>query len=72
LGEKLVRHINMLEGVEIGETGTKDEVAIQGNDIEAVSQSAASIHTSCLVKNKGVSCVPTRHGETLTCAHRYP
>lgn len=25
-----------------------------GNDIEAVSQSAADIHTSCLVKNKDI------------------
>lgn len=54
LGEKLVRHVPMLEGVEIAETGTKDEVGISGNDIEAVSQSAASIHTSCLVKNKDI------------------
>lgn len=25
-----------------------------GNDIDAVSQSAASIHTACLVKNKDI------------------
>lgn len=31
----------------------KDQIIIQGNDIEAVSQSAADIHTACLVKNKG-------------------
>lgn len=43
----------MLEGVTISETGVKDEISLQGNDIDTVSQSAASIHTSCLVKNKG-------------------
>jgi large subunit ribosomal protein L9e len=75
LGEKLVRNVPMLEGVEVKETGQKDEIvrrrrrwlcapspradrlraqAIHGNDIEAVGQSAASIHTSCLVKNKDI------------------
>lgn len=70
LGEKLVRKIPMLEGVEVVESGTKDEISISGNDIDNVSQSAANIHQvrrrrrpgrialtpsqSCLVKNKDI------------------
>jgi len=55
LGEKVVRHVPMLKGVTVAEsTAQKDEIVIQGNDIEAVSQSAASIHGSCLVKNKDI------------------
>jgi len=54
LGEKLVRNIDLLEGVEVAESGAKDEILIFGNDIDHVSQSAASIHQSCLVKNKDI------------------
>ena len=45
----------MLEGVEVSEgKGQKDEYWVEGNDIENVSQSAASIHGACLVKNKDI------------------
>jgi large subunit ribosomal protein L9e len=45
----------MLEGVTARESANqKDEIVIEGNDIDMVSQSAASIHGSCLVKNKDV------------------
>ncbi|KAM0750706.1 large subunit ribosomal protein L9e, variant [Meredithblackwellia eburnea MCA 4105] len=55
LGEKTVRHVPMLEGVTITEsTAQKDEIIIDGNDIDKVSQSAASIHGSCLVKRKDI------------------
>jgi len=56
LGEKAARHVNMLEGVTIAESkGTnKDEFLLEGIDVQAVSQSAASIHGSCLVKNKDI------------------
>ncbi|KAG9051443.1 hypothetical protein FS837_006619 [Tulasnella sp. UAMH 9824] len=55
LGEKIVRRVNMLEGVTISEsTGQKDELTLQGNDINNVSQSAASIKNSCLVRNKDI------------------
>jgi ribosomal protein L6P/L9E len=43
----------MLEGVTIAEGG-KDELVISGNDIENVSQSAASITDRCRVKEKDV------------------
>ncbi|KAF9514131.1 hypothetical protein BS47DRAFT_1343459 [Hydnum rufescens UP504] len=55
LGEKLVRHVNMLEGVTVSESkAQKDELIIEGNDIDKVSQSAASIHGVCRVRNKDI------------------
>jgi large subunit ribosomal protein L9e len=55
LGEKIVRRVAMLEGVtaEISKV-QKDELILVGNDIENVSQSAASIRQSVLVKNKDI------------------
>ena len=53
VGEKVVRKCPMLEGVTIAE-GSKDELVISGNDIENVSQSAASITDKCRVKEKDV------------------
>ena len=55
LGEKRVRHIDMLEGVTIQEDkAQKDQVLVEGNDIELVSQSAALLHGATLVKNKDI------------------
>ncbi|KAJ7068378.1 ribosomal protein L6, alpha-beta domain-containing protein [Mycena amicta] len=55
LGEKAVRHVDMLSGVKISEsTAQKDELILEGNDIDNVSQSAASIHGACLVRNKDI------------------
>jgi len=55
LGEKIVRHVNMLEGVTIAESkAQKDELILTGNDIDMVSQSAASIHGSCRVRKKDI------------------
>jgi len=55
LGEKVVRKVPMLEGVKvIRSEKVKDEVVLVGNSIERVSQSAASIHQSCLVKGKDI------------------
>ena len=55
LGEKIVRRVDMLEGVtaELSKA-QKDEIIIVGNDIDNVSQSAASIRQSVLVKNKDI------------------
>ncbi|KAG8906867.1 hypothetical protein FRB99_005927 [Tulasnella sp. 403] len=55
LGEKIVRRVDMLDGVIISEsTGQKDELILQGNDVNNVSQSAASIKNSCLVRHKDI------------------
>jgi len=55
LGEKVIRRVNMLEGVSVAHSsGAKDEITLSGNDIQAVSQSAASIQQSCAVKNKDI------------------
>jgi large subunit ribosomal protein L9e len=58
LGEKMERVVNL-----IGETtaklskdidGTKDEITIQGNDLEAVSQSCANIQQIAKVMDKDI------------------
>ncbi len=55
LGEKFVRDCPMAPGVKVSLSDQKDELIIQGNDIEAVSQSAASLTDKTRVKNKDVS-----------------
>merc|ERR1711862_528197 len=54
LGEKYVRRVTMSDGVKCVQTGQKDEIAVEGNDLELVSQSAASIQQCVLVKNKDI------------------
>jgi len=55
LGEKTVRNIAMLDGVAISESkAQKDELILEGNDIDNVSQSAASIQGVCRVRNKDI------------------
>ena len=55
LGEKRVRDVKMLPGVTIKRSdAVKDELILQGNDIENVSRSTALIHQQCLVKNKDI------------------
>jgi len=55
LGEKLVRQVDMLDGVTISESkAQKDELILEGNDIQNVSQSAASIQGICRVRNKDI------------------
>lgn len=45
----------MLEGVTVSEgKNQKDEYWLEGNDIQNVSQSAADMHTACLVRNKDI------------------
>ncbi|KAL9366121.1 hypothetical protein Peur_037321 [Populus x canadensis] len=55
LGEKKVRKVDMLEGVSILRSEkVKDELVLDGNDIELVSRSAALINQKCHVKNKDI------------------
>jgi len=55
LGEKIVRRVEMLEGVKIDRSEkVKDELVLVGNNLEHVSQSAANIKQSCAVKNKDI------------------
>jgi large subunit ribosomal protein L9e len=55
LGEKTVRNVSMLNGVVVTESSAqKDELILEGNDIDMVSQSAASIQGICRVRNKDI------------------
>ena len=55
LGEKKVRKVDMLDGVTILRSEkVKDELVLNGNDIELVSRSAALINQKCHVKNKDI------------------
>ncbi|KAK2996863.1 hypothetical protein RJ639_021774 [Escallonia herrerae] len=55
LGEKKVRKVQMLDGVSIVRSEkVKDELVLDGNDIELVSRSAALINQKCHVKNKDI------------------
>ncbi|KAI4338064.1 hypothetical protein L6164_016418 [Bauhinia variegata] len=55
LGEKKVRKVDMLEGVGVVRSEkVKDELILDGNDIELVSRSCALINQKCHVKNKDI------------------
>merc|ERR1712217_28872 len=55
LGEKVIRRVQMLEGVTVTRNdAVKDEIIVQGNNKENVGTSAALIHQSTLVKNKDI------------------
>ena len=55
LGEKITRVVKLLPGVQIElSKDVKDELVLTGNDVENVSQSAASIRQSVLVRNKDI------------------
>lgn len=55
LGEKYIRKVAMAPGVTVvNSTKQKDELILQGIDIEAVSSSAALIQQSTTVKNKDI------------------
>merc|ERR1711868_198779 len=55
LGEKFLRRVPMAEGVTVEiSKAQKDELYVNGNDIEAVSKSAARIQQSTTVKNKDI------------------
>ncbi|XP_065186538.1 large ribosomal subunit protein uL6-like [Sycon ciliatum] len=55
LGEKFVRQVKMLEGVKVmASPKQKDELILEGNDLELVSRSAALIQQSTTVKKKDI------------------
>jgi len=55
LGEKFIRKVKMAPGVTVyNSPKQKDELIIEGNDIEDVSGSAALIQQSTTVKNKDI------------------
>ncbi|KAI5405355.1 60S ribosomal protein L9, variant 2, partial [Lathyrus oleraceus] len=55
LGEKKVRKVDLLDGVSIIRSEkVKDEVVLDGNDIELVSRSCALINQKCHVKKKDI------------------
>jgi len=50
-----VRHVDMLDGVTVSESkAQKDELILEGSDVQNVSQSAASIQGICRVRNKDI------------------
>jgi large subunit ribosomal protein L9e len=55
LGEKIVRRVTMQPGVDVAaSTNVKDQLELQGNSLENVSQSAADIQQACRVRNKDI------------------
>jgi large subunit ribosomal protein L9e len=53
LGEKFVRRVSLHEGVKVTiSTNVKDELVLEGESLDNVSQSAASIQQICNVRNK--------------------
>ncbi|EEB05723.1 60S ribosomal protein L9 [Schizosaccharomyces japonicus yFS275] len=55
LGERITRVIKCLPGVTVSlSQAVKDELVLEGNSLENVSQSAASIKQACNVRNKDI------------------
>jgi len=55
LGEKKVRKVEMLPGVTVTRSEkVKDELILDGNDVELVSRSCALINQKCHVKKKDI------------------
>lgn len=54
LGEKLIRYVDMKAGCKIDVTGEKDELKVEGNDLEMVTLSCSAIHDSCKVREKDI------------------
>ena len=54
LGELLIRKVHMYANVTCSMSKNKDEILLEGNDIELVSRSAALIQQATLVKDKDI------------------
>lgn len=54
LGERITRKVAMAKGVKVEKTDKQHEILISGNDLELVSQSAASIHEITRTKTKDI------------------
>jgi len=54
IGQKYIRVVNMRDGVIVRPSGNKDEICIEGNDIESVSNSAALINQCAKARNKDI------------------
>jgi large subunit ribosomal protein L9e len=55
IGEKIVRRVVMRAGVDVKVSAAqKDELTLEGNSLEDVSQSAADIQQICKVRNKDI------------------
>ncbi|CAH8846676.1 unnamed protein product [Trichobilharzia szidati] len=54
LGEKANKYVPMDSGVKVSPTGVKDEIQVEGNDIEKVARCAALIQQSCKVRHKDI------------------
>jgi len=55
LGEKFTRTVKMLPGVTLDRSkDVKDQIELQGNDVNAVSQAAANLHCAIRVRQKDI------------------
>eukprot|EP00033_Pygsuia_biforma_P000145 GCRY01000185.1.p1 GENE.GCRY01000185.1~~GCRY01000185.1.p1 ORF type:complete len:189 (-),score=34.83 GCRY01000185.1:43-609(-) len=54
MGERRTRRIEMREGVKVIFSSAKDEILIEGNDLEDVSIACSQIHGATLVRNKDI------------------
>merc|ERR1712108_107610 len=54
LGEKVIRRIAMLEGVTVDRSEIKNEIILEGNNVENLGISASQIQQSTKVKNKDI------------------
>lgn len=54
IGQKVVRTVTMFDGCTVEKSDNKDELIVQGNDIDLVSQSAANIQQSTRCCDKDI------------------